>query len=279
MASLTKEYSKEKLTGQIYTPDFIVEKILNDIEYRSDKILGKTILDPACGDGRFLVKIAERIIQFSEPEDLPENLCKIYAWDIDPDALKIARNKLNELIKPLNLKINWNLYCTNALHKALDRKPEPFDYIVGNPPYIRIQHLKEEERTFIRNNYNFCKSGNTDIYIAFYELALHLLKNTGTCGFITPNTFFHTETAKFIRNYFAEKQNIVQITNYGSIQLFENATTYSAIVIFDKKSRADFLFQSAKNQMQFRQRQIKFSELRNKKFWQLAIDKKNNNKG
>lgn len=279
MASLTKNYSKEKLTGQIFTPDFVVEKILDDMEYNAVDVLGKTILDPACGDGRFLLKIAQRIIKFSKNEDLINNLEKIYGWDIDEKALKLAEEKLNKLVTPLKIKVKWNLFCLNALHKGKEEEQQKFDYIVGNPPYIRIQHLEKKERDFIRSNYSFCQSGNTDIYIAFYELAFTLLKPNGICGYITPNTFFHTETAKNLRNFFAKKQNLRQITNYGHIQLFENATTYSAIVIFDKQKRDGFFFQSAKNQTSFNQNQIKFSDLKNKKFWQLSVNKLNKTKG
>ena len=54
MGSLVKKYTKEKLTGQIFTPFSIVNKILDDTGFNTANILQKTILDPACGDGRFL---------------------------------------------------------------------------------------------------------------------------------------------------------------------------------------------------------------------------------
>ena len=78
MASLTKEYSTEKLTGRIYTPHFVVCKILDDIAYNSTNILEKTIIDPACGDGRFLEEVVKRIIKFSTENDLKKNLECVY---------------------------------------------------------------------------------------------------------------------------------------------------------------------------------------------------------
>ena len=273
MASLTKEYTKEKLTGQIFTPFFIVDKILDDVRYSSHNILGKTILDPACGDGRFLIKIAERIIKHSPISDLKENLENIYGWDIDKEAISIAINKLNELTKPLNISINWNISVVNSLHKSLDKNIKKFDFIVGNPPYIRIQHLELNERKFIQNNYSFCKSGSTDIYIAFYELAKNILKDNGACGYITPNTFFNTDTAKELRKYFATNKSLKQITNYGAIQLFDDATTYSAIVIFDKKRNSNFKFQLAKTKSKLEERTINFNEISNQIFWQLSTKK------
>ena len=62
MGSLAKKYDQQKLFGQVYTPDYIVCKILDDVGYRGEGILGKKILDPACGDGRFLCEIVKRII-------------------------------------------------------------------------------------------------------------------------------------------------------------------------------------------------------------------------
>jgi len=280
MGSLTKQYTKEKLTGQIFTPFFIVQKILDDINYNSSKILGKTILDPACGDGRFLIKIAERIIKYSTIKELSINLSKIYGWDIDKEAIELAKKNLNELIKPYKITVNWNIEQKNSLqefnNKTITKK---YDFIVGNPPYIRIQHLELKERKYIQEKFSFCKSGSTDIYIAFYELAIKLLKNEGKCAYITPNTFFHTETAKYLRNYFENHKNLIQITNYAHIQLFDNATSYSSITIFDKEEKEKFIYQFASKKEEFKQRTINFNEIKNQKFWQLSLNKISQQKG
>jgi len=64
MGSLVKEYKKEKLIGQIYTPDFIVSKILDDVGYTNAiNINNRKLLDPACGDGQFLKEVVKRIIK------------------------------------------------------------------------------------------------------------------------------------------------------------------------------------------------------------------------
>ena len=279
MASLQKIYSKKKLEGQVYTPDFIVKKILDDINYNNKNILGKTILEPSCGDGQFLVEIAKRIIKFSSKNNLKDNLLKIYAWDTDKNALQIAENKLNKLIEGFNISIKWNVFCKNSILQKKennlfqDEKYQKFNFIVGNPPYIRIQHLEKEQRIYIQNKYKFCKKGSTDIYIAFFELAENLLEDTGICGFITPNTFFNTDAGKNLRQFFEKNQNIIQITNYGAIQLFNNATTYSAITVFSKKQKTNFLYQEAKSEQSFIERKIDFLEIRNFNFWQLSAKK------
>jgi len=277
MASLTKLFSQKKLFGQVYTPHFIVCKILDDIGYNSPEVLGKTIIDPACGDGRFLVEIVNRIIEFSPENNLKENLECVHGWDIDDVAIVECRENLNHLVKNKNIDIQWNINVTNSIEKY--EKPDifvvselqKFDFIVGNPPYIRIQHLDLTQRNYIQKNYDFCKSGSTDIYIAFYELCINLLSKNGVCGLITPNTFLFTETARPLRQYFATNKNLIQITNYGDIQLFDDATTYSAITIFNNKKNQNFKFQKAISEKTFEERVVVFSELK-EPFWQLTTE-------
>lgn len=274
MASLAKVYSKEKLTGQIFTPDHIVRKILDDVGYEGAKILGKSILDPSCGDGRFLLAAARRVIAQSPPENLPQNLLMLHGWDIDRWAVASCKENLDLLIRPLGISVNWNVRVADALEQLPEQSlfsaggAVPFDFIVGNPPYIRIQHLSVEQRAFIQSRFSFCKSGSTDIFIAFIELALRLLRDDGTAGFITPNTYFYTETGRALRQHFADRKNIRQITNFGDLQVFGDATTYSAITVFDTRPNSTFLFQKAKSVQDFEDTRLDFSVLKNA-VWQL----------
>ena len=284
MGSLAKSYSQEKLFGQVYTPNFVVCKILDDVGYNSSKILGKTIIDPACGDGRFLIEIVKRIIEISPENDLQKNLKCVYGWDIDEIAIIECRKNLNNLVKDKCLDIQWNVNVVNSIKKY--EKPDlfvvsetqKFDFIVGNPPYIRIQHLDLVQRNYIQSNYNFCKSGSTDIYIAFYELCINLLSKNGICGLITPNTFLFTETARPLRLYFVSNKNLVQITNYGDIQLFDEATTYSAITIFNNLKKQNFKFEKAISEQTFEEKTVNFSELK-EPFWQLTTEETEKIKG
>ena len=288
MALVSNKYSSNKLLGQIYTPEFVVNKILDDIGYNQNHILGKKIIDPACGDGRFLVEVAKRIIQLSPLDQLQENLEHIYGWDIDQKAIQLCIQNLNQLVEPLGVAINWNIqkiawkiFKTDSIKKIDQTRKLDFDFIVGNPPYIRIQHLEEKQRQFIQNRYQFCKSGSTDLYIAFFELCEVLLSEQGVCGLITPNTYFYTVTAKTMRDYFTIQKStpIKKITNYGQIQLFDNATTYSAITIFGKKSQQEFEYEQAIDKQKFKSRKIAVTEIHNQKIWQLSLNSQKLQKG
>ena len=279
MASLAKIYDHQKRFGQVYTPPFIVEKMLDDVGYCTPMLLGKPILDPACGDGRFLVEIVGRIIAHSPVEDLAQHLSFVYGWDIDNEAIVLCVENLNQLIAPFGISVDWHIEVCDSLQKLpqnglfCNETALRFDFIVGNPPYVRIQHLAENQRRFVQRNFEFCQSGSTDIYIAFYELSLKLLSKNGVLAFITPNTFFYTETAKPMRAALLRQKNIRQLTNYGDIQLFDNATTYSAIVILDQQKHDSFLLEEAFTKVDFHQKQICLDELENQKFWQLSVTK------
>ena len=264
--------NNKKLLGQIYTPDFVVQKMLNDIHFNNKNILNKKILDPACGDGRFLLEIAKIIIYFSPLVDLKYNLEQIYGWDIDPQAVELCIYNLNQLVKSYQLDINWNITIKNALYV---NNTLLFDYIIANPPYIRIQNLLIKDRNYIQNRYNFCKNGSTDIYIAFYELTIQLLNKEGIAAFISPNSFFYTQTAAILRNYFTENANIVQISNYNHIQIFDNVSTYTTIFIFNKKIQNNFIYEQAISKNEFIKYQIDINQLKKTNVWSFFIDNTN----
>ncbi|GHB80966.1 HsdM family class I SAM-dependent methyltransferase [Persicitalea jodogahamensis] len=267
MASLTRNYDQKKLLGQVYTPPVIVQKILNEAGINDENFPGKSILDPACGDGRFLVEVVRRIVQYSANSNLEKNLSYVYGWDIDQKALDLCRINLNKEIENLDVTIDWNLFKKDALHEL--ESDSKFDFIIGNPPYIRIQHLLVRQRNFLQEKYSFCKSGSTDTYIAFFELAAKLLSSNGVCGFITPNSYFFSETARVLRRYFEEKQNLIVITNFGSIRVFENTGTYSAITVFGNCNREAFRYELSDSDFAYSGREITFKELGENDLWQL----------
>ncbi len=261
----------------MYTPAHIVHKILDEVGYDSEGILGKPVVDPSCGDGRILVEVVKRIVAFSLKTDLENNLHQVHGWDIDAEALTKCEEHLNEIIKPTGLYIKWNLVIQDALEILEPTKK--FDFIVGNPPYIRIQHLPKQQRLFLQTNYRFCATGSTDTYVAFFELADRLLSESGTCAFITPNSYFFSETARPLREYFEKNKGLKLITNFGSVRVFENTGTYAAITVFGKKPRAHFNYELSNENFKYESRSIDCDELAQQRLWQLSVRVPNNQNG
>jgi type I restriction-modification system DNA methylase subunit len=64
-----------------------------------------------------------------------------------------------------------------------------FSIILGNPPYVCARNLDIETKEKLKN-WEVCQSGNSDLYIPFFQIAIENLAENGTLGFITMNSFF-----------------------------------------------------------------------------------------
>lgn len=112
-----------------------------------------------------------------------------------------------------------------------------FDAIIGNPPYIRIQTMKEwapVEVELYKDLYRSAGAGNYDIYVVFVEKALGLLNKTGRLGFILPHKFFNAKYGEALRGLVAEGKHLAKVIHFGDQQVFAGATTYTCLMFLDK---------------------------------------------
>ena len=122
---------------QIFTPDFIVDKMLDMIEYQGENIRNKTIFEPSFGNGAFLIKILKRIIRYAKQTQISNSeiiaiLDKIYGIEIDKELYEETIRRLNAELYSIGLTYNWsNLICADSLSFDFGRK---FDFIIANPP-------------------------------------------------------------------------------------------------------------------------------------------------
>lgn len=112
-----------------------------------------------------------------------------------------------------------------------------FDAVIGNPPYIRTQVIKEwapVEVEFYKQHYASASKGNYDIYVVFVEKGLGLLSNKGRLGFICPHKFFNAKYGNSLRNLIAEGKHLSHIVHFGDQQIFNGATTYTCLIFLNK---------------------------------------------
>ena len=245
MRSNSKRYlmvDKTKANGVIYTPDWVIELIHNAV---LPEDLGEiSVCDPACGDGAFLVDAADRICQQAALADNPtpylDSLRKLTGFDIDSDALAECEFHLNDVVEEYftNFKIDWNLNVVDGIDQD-QHKPwlGKFDYVVGNPPYVRIQHLENDRRELIRMGNWRCLNGCTDLYVLFIEYGLNLLKENGSLCYITPNSWLKSNAGKSLRSFLSRIQ-IDYLLDFDAEQVFEQVTTYTAISKLKKSPRS-----------------------------------------
>ena len=117
-----------------------------------------------------------------------------------------------------------------------------FDAVIGNPPYVRIQTMKEtapDSIPYYKKNYISASKGNYDIYVVFVEKGLQLLNERGLLGFILPHKFFNAKYGEPLRGLIGSGQHLHSIVHFGHQQIFEGATTYTCL-LFLNKSRQDY---------------------------------------
>ncbi|MBX0297661.1 Eco57I restriction-modification methylase domain-containing protein [Haloarcula nitratireducens] len=108
-----------------------------------------------------------------------------------------------------------------------------YDYVVGNPPYVRTQNLPDQQKAMMDQLYD-ATTGNYDIYCPFYERGLDWLRDeTGKLGFITPNQFMVTDYGEGLRKVLLEDSRIQEVYDFRDSGVFEDATNYPAIVILE----------------------------------------------
>jgi len=114
-----------------------------------------------------------------------------------------------------------------------------YDYVVGNPPYVRTQNLPDRQKEMLDRLYD-STTGNYDIYCPFYERGLDWLREgTGKLGFITPNQFMVTDYGEGLRRVLLEEARIEEVYDFRDSGVFEDAKNYPAIVMLEDEPDSD----------------------------------------
>ncbi len=225
------------------------------------------ILDPACGSGRFLISLAEKLYQFYrvlDPRlshfDIKKAIIQnnLFGIEIENSAIIISKLRLikwllstnvknftfqninlkslkltdfNQIIENLDLK--FNLFNSDFL---LDFSSDKFDIIIGNPPYVENKKIKDIK--FKNKLHKRYKTAYRlfDLSILFIERSLELLENDGYLSFILPNKFLSADYGIKVRELLLNESEIKEIINISSLSIFQNAATYP-IILFLKKAK------------------------------------------
>ena len=136
--------------------------------------------------------------------------------------------------------IQWDVLEADAL-TCNDFKGK-MDYVVGNPPYVRVHNLKDTYS--IVKHYAFTQEGMTDLYLAFFELGFSMLAPNGRMCYITPSSWLNSVAANYMREYLYKHRNMEALVDLGHFQPFERATAYTLISYFvnDKVRRNTFSY-------------------------------------
>ncbi|MFB1309670.1 Eco57I restriction-modification methylase domain-containing protein [Helicobacter pylori] len=110
-----------------------------------------------------------------------------------------------------------------------------FDCIIGNPPYIRQEHIKDL-KPLLEKQYQDFYNSTADIYTYFFALAFHLLKEKGFSAFITSNKYARAKYGANLREWLLKKTTLVSYMELNALKVFESAAVDTSIMNFIKQT-------------------------------------------
>ncbi|MFP6215308.1 Eco57I restriction-modification methylase domain-containing protein [Helicobacter pylori] len=168
-----------------------------------------------------------------------------------PSPIGVEANRLLIKIKECyetleNLKNSKTLEWRFEFPEVLDDEGDfsGFDCIIGNPPYIRQEHIKDL-KPLLEKQYQDFYNSTADIYTYFFALAFNLLKEKGFNAFITSNKYARAKYGAKLREWLLKKTTIVSYMELNALKVFESATVDTSIMNFikqDPPKESDFKY-------------------------------------
>ncbi len=133
--------------------------------------------------------------------------------------------------------VHWNPFDQNAAADFFDPEwmfqlADGFDMVIGNPPYVRQEKIKDLKPLF-KKNYQ-CFTGVADLYVYFYERSIKLLKPEGIFAFITSNKWYRANYGENLREWMNRNTRILRIIDFGDADVFA-AIAYPTIIIAKRR--------------------------------------------
>lgn len=237
------------VNGAVYTPFAIREYIVASTFKRKRRTIATTkIADISCGCGGFLLTAAQTLKELTKRSYADIFREQIFGLDIQ--AYSIDRTKLLLSILALSAgedvgAFDFNLFVGDALTfdwETYVPNFSGFGLILGNPPYVCNRNLTAETKLSLKH-WSVSQSGNSDLYIPFFQIGIENLEANGILGFITMNSFFKSLNGRALRAYFQEQNIKFTIIDFGTEQVFKSKNTYTCICFIEKSPQAYIAYQ------------------------------------
>lgn len=286
-ATFSDDHRREH--GVFYTPPFIAKYLIREGMAMASSSGKKdfAFCDPCCGGAAFQIATAE--VLFEERQINYEDSFQNHIWGFDRDPVTLANAQcLIELFlaskrRPLPQK-------TLNLHECdffiADPKqflnsiglPDGFDVIATNPPYVKLQNLREDYRSALAARYNGLANGSFSLAMLFPIAAQHFLSKEGCLAVITQNNFFTSLAGTEVRRELQRQHAVRRIIDFGHNKVFDNASAYTCLLFLTRSKSEAIEFDSIREKItqeslaRTRFSRIPFESLKPDK-WRLACEK------
>ncbi|MGB3921371.1 Eco57I restriction-modification methylase domain-containing protein, partial [Methanothrix sp.] len=162
--------------------------------------------------------ISKQLTLFSERAlpDLSRNIkCgnSLIGWDILEDNPNLGQEEI-ERINPFD----WEAEFPEIM------KAGGFQVIIGNPPYVRMEELKDV-KDYLRKYQAF--QARADLYTYFMERETKLIQDKGKLGMIVSNKWMKARYGGPLRHFIAQNLKIHELIDFGELPVFSSVGTFS----------------------------------------------------
>jgi len=234
--------------GAVFTRPEVVDFILDLVGYTADKPLyDMRILEPSAGDGHFLIPVVKRLLHAwrtqvknaGAPVSRLSNA--ILAIELHADTLRSTRARITELLCKEGLSVKQSATLVDSWlvqgDFLLTDISKHFDFVVGNPPYVRQELIPDVLMSEYRQRYHTIYD-RADLYIPFIERSLTLLKADGHLGFICADRWMKNRYGGPLRKFIADTFHLKFYVDMVDTQAFlSEVSAYPAITVFTRSKK------------------------------------------
>ena len=245
--------------GEYYTPDWLAAHVLDQVGY--DGRTDARLLDPSCGSGTFLLMTLRRWRRHHSAFDVRR--CPIVGFDINPLAVMTARANLAIALAdmlPAGKKFSPPVYLRDSIlgvGQACHSAEKPFDFIVGNPPWIAWDNLAAEDRQATKplwEHYGlFSLSGSAARHgggkkdlsmLMLHATADRHLKDGGRLGMVITQTIFQTRGAgdgfrRFRLGDDGPPLKVLRVDDFAAMRPFD-AANWTSVIVLEKGAATQY---------------------------------------
>lgn len=231
--------------GAVYTRRETVDFILDLVGYTTDKPLHRSsLLEPSFGDGDFLLPVVERLLTAyracTSPLTVTDELRRaIVGVEIDAAAAAQTVSRLEELLTRFGFEREQICELLGCWLRSDDFLladfTNRFDFVVGNPPYVRQELIPFELMAEYRSRYETIYD-RADLYIPFIERGLNLLNKAGVLGFICADRWMKNKYGGPLRSLVARHYHLKYYIDMVDTPAFlAEVAAYPAIFVISRE--------------------------------------------
>jgi len=227
--------------GAIFTRPEVVDFMLDLIGYTTDKPLWRfRLLEPSFGGGEFLLKAVERLLEAARKAQIAARdlAAAIRAVELHRDTFEQTRRELARLLHSKKMPADTQTKLLDAWLRNADFLLEPyseqFDFVVGNPPYVRQELIPANLLAEYRQRFTTLYD-RADLYVPFMEKSLDLLSNEGQMAFICSDRWMKNRYGGPLRALISSGYSLrYYVDMVGTAAFQSEVTAYPAITVIQR---------------------------------------------